>query len=74
MAHAGRPPSPLGRAVKELLPGTGLKTPCEWRHPRGQQYGGFCPGIKIARKMATRTGFKIVGRCRYGVVWIYRPG
>jgi len=50
----GRPPSPLSQAAKELLPGTGVKALCRPRHSRGS-----CPEIKTARKMATRTGFKI---------------
>jgi len=69
----GRLPSPLGRATQELLPGTGFKVPCEWAHLGRRRQGGSCPGIKLARKMAKRMEFKIIGRCRDGVVWVYRP-
>ena len=64
----GRAPSLLRQAVIELFPGTGVKTSCKWRHP-----SGHCSGTELARKAAKGMGFKIIGRCRYGEVWVYRP-
>ena len=62
----GRLLSPLGWAMVNLAPDTGLKTPCRWVHNHG------CNGASTAHSVARRYGFKVHTTCKEGTFYILR--
>ena len=55
-------------AVRALTPGTGVKFPCRWAH------AGGCSFLSNTKALSRREGFTIRGRCKDGVVHIFRDG
>ena len=77
----GKPLSPLGKAIRELVVGSGFSMPCEWIHDKSKRTG--CPGTiqihNILQHIRNRTGdsghdatFRVRTRCKDGTFYVLR--
>ena len=65
----GKPHSPAFDGIRALKPGTGLKTPCAWKHTEKK---GNCTGIGALGRLRKETGFTLQGRCKDGTFYVFR--
>jgi len=56
-------------ATRRLLPGTGIKMPCRWKH---NDKNDACGGGASLRVVAIKSGFQVKASCREGTLYLFR--
>ena len=62
--------APESAKARALLPMSGFKTPCRWKHGKPKD---TCGGAQMVRYAVRRNaGFKVSCRCKDGTLYVFR--